>query len=205
MSCHAPHKNQRQVLLLPWLLLVLLLRHGLLVESPLGSPEASLLIWFVGSAGSGGGTHAPCWNSSWHFVMLFLTILYSLLLALTYFLSRAVNKTKNHFRCNVAFFVFVPEMECVPAWVCSESRRSWPDPTWPGHSYRYSYSYGTVAWNLSLSTHHLHFEHKQQEKIPSMLLNAIKNNITRMRAITAIVIQKTAYYMPYMVYRFLLK
>lgn len=178
MPCHAPHKNQRQVLL-PLLEPLLLLLHGLLAESPLGSPAASLLIWFVGSAGGGGtsgggggATHAPCWNSSRHFVMLFMTILYSLLLALTYFLSRTVNKTKNHFRCNVAFFV-CPSRKWNVSWKAAGSELNWTDPT-PVTAI--AIAMAIAAWNLSLSTHHLHFEHKQQDekKFPQCFWMALK-------------------------------
>lgn len=68
-----------------------------------------------------------------------------------------------------------------------------------------------LSWNLSLSTHHLHLlafiriririnkKNKQKKTIPRMLLNAIKNNITRMRGIKLLWFQKkkknTTYYM----------
>lgn len=123
MPCHAPHKNQRQVLPLPLL-------HGLFGRVPVGIAQGiviDLICWLRQQRRR--WRHAPCWKFIAAFRHAFYDNFIFTFIGIDIFLIVATNKTKNHFRCNVATFCVrrppLPEME-FQEWVqCTESRRYW--------------------------------------------------------------------------------
>lgn len=102
MPCHAPHKNQRQVLPLPLL-------HGLFGRVPVGIAQGiviDLICWLRQQWRR--WRHAPCWKFIAAFRHAFYDNFIFTFIGIDIFLIVATNKTKNHFRCNVATFLCSP-------------------------------------------------------------------------------------------------
>lgn len=195
MPCHAPHKNQRQVLPLPLL-------HGLFGRVPVGIAQGiviDLICWLRQQRRR--WRHAPCWKFIAAFRHAFYDNFIFTFIGIDIFLIVATNKTKIISVATLRLFCVrlppLPEME-FQEWVqCTESRRYWTahDLCCP------LLSCPVLSWNLSLSTHHLHLlafiriririnKKNKEKRIHRMLLNAIKNNITRMRGIKLLWFQK---------------
>lgn len=197
MPCHAPHKNQRQVLPLPLL-------HGLFGRVPVGIAQGiviDLICWLRRQRRR--WRHAPCWKFIAAFRHAFYDNFIFTFIGIDIFLIVATNKTKNHFRCNVATFLCSPPSSTGNG-IPGMSTVHWKPPVlncpWPLLSSPVL-SFPVLSWNLSLSTHHLHLlafiriririnKKNKEKRIHRMLLNAIKNNITRMRGIKLLWFQK---------------